>query len=275
MSDVPPQPHIHYKKPPIIERVLSVTADIPLENYFARLEDWKARIHDRFPEHDPITDWNLKIEAREDGTPLLTDVQPELTITHRFWHRNSKGKRFLSMRLAPNQLTMNLHPEETDTHHFEELHAEFSNWLPLWLSHFGGNACDTVALNYINLISHQTTPQFINHDGGIQIGRILRVFAGLPNPLMGIIPPYDCQMGLMIDPKRPATFAMRVMAVAMGKQQSLAIRVDFNAVVAKSKPCLNPIQALSEAEFLHNVIIGQFESVFTDIAKTSFEPIKA
>jgi hypothetical protein len=273
MSDVPAQPPFHYKRPPIIERVLSVTADIPLENYFARFEDWKLLIHDKFPEYDPITDWHLNIETREDGTPLLTDVQPELRITHRFWRRNSQGKRFLSMRVLPNQLALNLHPEAKNPHRFEELHTEFSNWLPQWLSHFGGNACDMVALNYINLISQHTTPQFINAEGGIQIGRVLRVFAGLPGQHMGIIPPYDCQMGLMIDPKRPATFAMRVSAVTIAKQNSLAIRVDFNAVVAK--PSQTPFQALSEAEYLHKVIVDQFESVFTDEAKKSFEVITA
>jgi hypothetical protein len=273
MSDVPTQPHFHYKRPPIIERVLTVTADIPLENYFARFEDWKCLIHDKFPEHDPITDWHLNIETREDGTPLLTDVQPELTITHRFWRRNSQGKKFLSMRLLPNQLTMNLHPEAKDAHRFEELHAEFSTWLPLWLSHFGGKDCATVSLNYINLISRHTTPQFVTPQGAINVGHALRVFAGLPGQHMGIIPPYDCQMGLMIDPERPATFALRVAAVTIARENSIAIRVDFNAAVIKPKPCLTPIQALSEAEFLHTVILGQFESVFTEEAKKSFEPI--
>jgi hypothetical protein len=275
MSDAPTQPHFHYKRPPIVERVLTVIADIPLENYFARFEDWKNLIHDKFPEHDLITNWQLNVETREDGTPLLTDVQPELTITHRFWRRSPKGGKFLSMRLLPNQLTMNLHPVGKDDHRFEELFAEFSYWLPLWLSHFGGKECAMVSLNYINLISHQTTPQFSAPEGGINIGHALRVFAGLPGKHMGIIPPYDCQIGLMIDPKRPATFALRVAAVGIGKENSLAIRVDFNAAVMKPKPCLSPNQALSEAEFLHTVILGQFESIFTEEAKKSFEPVTA
>ena len=274
MSDALSQPPLHYKRPPVVERVLTIMADFPIENFYSRFEDWKQLIHEKFPDHDPLSNWRLNVETQPDGTPLLTEVQPELVITHRFWRKNAQGKRFLSMRLLPNQLTMNLHPDQAGAHRFSELHAEFSYWLPLWLNHFGGTNCASVILNYINLISQQTTPQFLDTNGGIQIGRTLRVFAGLPGRHMGIIPPYDCQMGLMIDPERQSTFALRVAAVTVGRENSIAVRVDFNAVTSSPKP-LTPLQALSEAEFLHNVIIGQFEAIFTDEAKKSFEPITA
>ena len=272
MSDVATS-NPRYKKPPIIERALTVTADVTQENFFARLEDWKLLIHEKFPEYDPINDWRVNIETREDGTPLLTDVQPELLITHRFWRRDRKNRRFLSMRLLPNQFTLNIHRDSDGDHNFRELHDEFSNWLPQWMSHFGATGCETVSLNYINLISHITTPQFVDVNGSIQVGKALRVFAGIPSQHMGIIPPYDCQMGLMIDPKRPAMFSLRVVVVAIAKQNSPAIRVDLNAYVAKLKPSLTAFQALSEADFLHSVIKAQFEAIFTDFAKETFEPV--
>jgi hypothetical protein len=262
-----------YKKPPIIERALSVTADVPQEIFFARLEEWKQIIHDTFPEYDPINDWRVNIETREDGTPLLTDVQPELMITHRFWRRDKKGRRFLSMRVLPNQLTLNIHRDSEGDHSFKEIHDEFSNWLPLWMNHFGATACQTVILNYINLISHHTTPQFIGGDGSIQVGHALRVFAGIPSRHQGIIPPYDCQMGLMIDASRPAMFSLRVVVVNIAKENAPAIRVDLNAHVDKAKPSLTAFQALSEAQFLNSIIKEQFEAIFTDEAKRSFEPI--
>jgi hypothetical protein len=266
--------HPRYQKAPIIERALTVTADISQENFFARFEDWKNVIHEKFPEYDPVNDWRMKIETREDGTPLLTEVQPELVITHRFWRRDKKGNRFMSMRLLPNYLTLNLHRDSERDHTFDELHAEFANWLPLWMSHFGATACDTVQLSFINLISCHTTPQFIDGDGSIQVARVLRVFAGIPSQHLGIIPPYDCQIGLMIDPDRPAMFSLRVLAVTIAKDGTPAIRVDLNAAVTKPKPSLSAFQALSEATFVHTVIRNQFEAIFTDEAKKSFDPIK-
>lgn len=262
-----------YKKPPIIERALTVTADVPQQIFFARLEEWKQIIQEKFPEYEPINDWRVNIETREDGTPLLTDVQPDLVIIHRFWRRDKNGRRFLSMRVLPNQLTLNIHRDSEGDHSFKELHEEFSTWLPLWMNHFGATACETVVLNYINLISHHTTPQFISGDGSIQVSRALRVFAGIPSRHQGIIPPYDCQMGLMIDDKRPAMFSLRVLVVNIAKENAPAIRIDLNAQVDKMKPTLNPFQALSEALFLNSVIKEQFEAIFTEEAKKSFEPI--
>jgi hypothetical protein len=53
-----------------------------------------------------------------------------------------------------------------------------------------------------------------------------------------------------------------------------AVRVDFRAAVAKNTPCMTLQQVLAEADFLHTVIIDQFETLFTPAAKESFEPIK-
>lgn len=273
MSDVQARSQLRYKRPPILERVLTVTADVSPENFFGRFERWKDVIRETFPEYEPINDWKLNIETREDGTPLLTHVQPELEITHRFWRRNNTGKRFMSMRIAPNQLSLNLNRDSEDCHLFNELYDEYSKWLPQWMTHFGATGCANVTLNYVNLISCDTTPQFVDASGSIQVGRVLRVFAGVPGRHMGIVPPYDCQMGLMIDEKKPAIFALRVLGVTIAKDNSPAIRVDFQAAVTKPKPSLSAIEALSEASFLHTIIIDQFESIFTEDAKRSFEPV--
>lgn len=273
MKDSPPISQVRYKCPPIIERVLSVDADVSQETFFAKFESWKQIIGEQFPEYDPIKDWRLNIETKED-TPILTDIQPELLITHRFWRHNKKNKRFLSMRLLPGQLTLNLHRDQDDPHSFDELYSEMDRWLPQWMNHFEAKGASVVTLAYINLISSKTTPQFIAQNGGILVGSVLRVFAGVPSQHLGIIPPYDCQMGLMIDPNRQATFGLRVLGLPVPKGQSAAIRVDFQAIVAKPIPSLTAPQVLSEAIFLHTVMCDQFESVFTDTAKQSFEPIK-
>lgn len=265
---------IRYKRPPVIERVLSVTANITQETFFSRFEGWKAIIQDHFPDYDPVKDWRLHIKSHE-GMPVLTDQQPELVITHRFWRRTKQGKRYFSMRLLPSELTLNLHPESENPHSFEELNAELASWLPQWMSHFDVQECSSVRLGYINMISNATTPQFVDQTGRVQVGRVLRVFAGVPSPNLGIIPPYDCQMGLLIDAERPAVFALRVFGVMEPRDRSSAVRVDFQASVVKSNPCLTAPRVLSDAAFLHTVIRDQFEALFTDEAKESFEPVKS
>jgi hypothetical protein len=102
---------------------------------------------------------------------------------------------------------------------------------------------------------------------------MLTVFSSVPSQHYGIIPPYDCQMGLMIDPQRPATFALRVLGLIMPQQHGPAIRVDFHSEVTKDSPRMSAQQVLAETQFLHTVIVEQFESLFTPEAKQTFEPV--
>src|SRR4051812_45863112 len=107
-----------YKKPPVIERVVSVVADITEENFYSRFESWRAIIQSEFPDYDPIKEWKLSIKMKED-VPVLDDSLPEIEVTHRFWKLNEHGQRFMSMRVIPNQLTLNLHPELEKPHTFD------------------------------------------------------------------------------------------------------------------------------------------------------------
>jgi uncharacterized protein (TIGR04255 family) len=260
---------ITYKKPPIIERVISVVADISEENFYSRLESWKAIVQSDFPDYDPIKAWNLNIQMKGD-VPVLEDSLPEVEVTHRFWKLNDHGQRFMSMRVLPNQFTLNLHPEPEQPHAFDELLRAFENWLPRWLSHFGGNGCQTIVLNYINLLSARTTPQFIAN-GGVKLGGVLSVFVGLPGRFTNIIPPYDCQIGLMIDAQKPALFQMRVVGLP-SNEEGPSVRVDFQAQIIKNSACLTQNQVLAEAQFLHHIIREQFEALFTEAAKKTFQP---
>jgi hypothetical protein len=270
-SEQTPQP-IKYKKPPIIERVVSVVGSVVLDNFYAKFEGWKEIIQPHFPDYDPIKEWKLNLEMKN-GVPNLTDAPPEVHVTHRFWRRNQRGERFMSMRILPNQLTLNLHREGDNPHDFRELLAQLKEWLPQWLAHFSVKGCMAVSLDYINVISAFNTPQFINPNGSINVGQALVVFAGVPNPHFGIIQPYDCQMGLMIDPDRPAVFALRVNAGLLPPPFKSGIRIDFHTEVNKNKPTLDVAQVFAEAEFLHTIIIEQFEALFTSTAKKSFEPV--
>ena len=270
-SENPAKP-IKYRRPPIIERVVAVVGDVAPETFYARFESWKQIIQSYFPDYDPIKDWKLNLEMKE-GVPVLKESLPEVQITHRFWRCDGKGRRFFSMKMSPNTFILNLHSGPDSPHDFDELNAEFRNWLPQWMTHFGVKFCLSVALDYINAISPYNTPQFIGRNNAIDVGRALTVFAGVPSQHLGIVPPYDCQMGLMIDPNRPAIFGLRVFGGIMPPPFYFTVRVDFHAEVSKNTASLTGNHVLSEAEFLHTVVLQQFEAIFTAEAKQTFEPI--
>jgi uncharacterized protein (TIGR04255 family) len=209
MNSVNVPRRIRYKKPPIVERIFTVTCDLPPEAFFSKFESWKEIIQPHFPHYDPHKDWKLNLEVKN-GVPIFTNAQPEVQITHRFARLDAKGKKRVSMRLLPNEFSLNLHHDPSQPHYFEELFAEIENWVPQWIAHFGVKGCSSIAIDYINLISAVTTPNFVK-DSSVYIGDVLTVFSQVPIPYHGIIPPYDCQVGLMVDPKRPATFAFRVL----------------------------------------------------------------
>jgi hypothetical protein len=262
-----------YKKPPVIERAATVTAHIPPEVFFARFESWKSEILKDFPDYDPIQQWLINYTNREE-VPVLDEVPPQVRVTHRFWKRNLQNQRFMSMRVLPNRLTLNLHPEYNDPHRYEELRDALMRWFPLWVAHFSATEFPQVHLDYINLLAAETTPQFVEpKTGAVHIGQALTVFASGPGKNQGITPPYDCQMGLAIDRERGSFFRLRILGLDSRPNRGAAVRIDFQAVTDRHDSPLTASEIRGEVEFLHEVMIEKFEAVFTDAAKISFQSV--
>lgn len=261
-----------YENPPIIERAASITAAIPDEVFYSRLETWKEIVREFFPDYDPIQQWMLNFK-QEGEVPTLGEAPAQVLVTHRFWKRNAENRRFMSMRILPTRLTLNLHPERNDPHHFEELFNELMTWLPRWASHFGASQFSAVQLDYINLIAAETTPQFVDaKTGSVNIGAVLTVFGGVPGHHEGLVPPYDCQIGVIMDRKRPSILRIRVQGLEFRPKLGAGVRVDFQATTDRSSDPLTATEVGAETKLLHDAIIEKFESVFTDEARASFRP---
>lgn len=262
---------LRYKKPPIVERVATVTgnfSDSPVDLFFSRIESWKDIVRKEFPIHDPLTEWLLNV-AERNGVPLFDEAEPEVQITHRFSRRNEHGQRLWSMRCPPDRLTLNLHAEDNIPHDFEELYGAVKDWLPRWADHFGVTTFSRVQLDYVNLLGPRTTPDFVARDGGIQVQRLLEVFGKIPGKHKSIIAPYDCKVGLLIEPNRCAAH-IHVHAVR-SKEGTLHVRVDLQVVAGHDVPLAGVNDALSELRYSHDVLIEQFLAIFTEEAKASFE----
>jgi len=179
----------------------------------------------------------------------------------------------MSMRVRPERLTINLHPEKGDPHHFDELYASLMKWLPQWSSHFGATEFTVVQLDYINLIAVETTPQFVDSKtGAVRIGDVLEVFSRVPGQSEGLIPPYDCDIGILIDKTRPAVLRMHVHGIEFRPLLGGGVRVDFQAASDRRQHPLTATEVGTETKFLHDVVIEKFDAVFTAKAKASFEP---
>ena len=126
---------IKYKKPPIVERVLTITGDLTPEVFYSKFEGWKEFVQPHLAHYDAIKDWKLNVQVK-DGVPIFTEAQPEVQITHRFSRNNEAGKKLVSMRVLPNQLILDLHHDAGKPHYFEELFIETEKWIPQWILAF-------------------------------------------------------------------------------------------------------------------------------------------
>lgn len=247
-----------------------VSGDIAPETFFSKIEGWKTVVQKDFPLYDPLTEWLLNVQEKE-GIPLFNEAEPEVLITHRFSKRNQKGERTWSMRCPPDRIILNLHAEQHDPHDFEELYAAMAKWLPRWTDHFEVNGFPGVQLTYVNLLGPRRTPNFVDANGGIQINRLIEVFGKIPGKHQSIIAPYDCKVGLLIEKERCAA-NIHVHAVR-SRDNVLHVRVDLQVLAAHGVPMVSVDEALSELRYSHDVLIGQFEALFTKEAKKSFEPV--
>jgi len=268
----PQHPRVIYKNPPIVERVVSFKGEVSPEAFYGKFDTWRSEVEKSFPEYDPLQEWSINVQEK-DGVPLFENAEPVVHITHRFWKSNQQKKRLCSMRLLPDQFTINLHREGTDAHRYEDLKKEYEEWLPRWAEHFEVTKFSTVVLDYVNLLSPAITPHFVK-DGRLRVGDMLKVFHNVPGKHVSLIPPYDCGAGLLfhVDAYCQYVGFVRLLAIPTSSGEP-AMRLDLQLRLHTPTPSLNLHSALTEADILHTLLVDQFEFIFTDEAKESFGKI--
>jgi len=259
---------IKYKRPPIIERIIGVYHEIPPDVFNLRLPEWVEKISKTYSRPDHLAEWEIEIEDRN-GVPIVKTLQPRAKIIHLFWKPHPKGEKVFGMRLRPDRLVFHLRREGEDPHEFEELYAEAKEWLHLWAAHFGVGAVSGITLEYVNILSHRLTPQFIGAGGGIQVGEALTIFTNIPGKHKGLTNPYECKVRLLIDPDKPCHLDVKVRLL---EDEPTRVRIDMVATTLGMRREVFLPKALEEIEFAHDVMLEQFDCFFTDKAKQSFLP---
>ena len=163
----------YYEHPPVIERVMSVFADVSEELFESRFEEWRAIVQREYPIYEPLKEWLIMVEEKE-GIPLFDTIEPELRITPRFSKKRAVEGFDWSIRCPLGQFTVNMHssPQQGSERRYRNLRAEFAEWLPRWLDHFSIESPKRVVMKYVNLINHETLPDFTHH-GRILLDQIL------------------------------------------------------------------------------------------------------
>lgn len=257
-----------YKNPPIIERVIGVYTDIKPEVFEARMPEWAAKIQDQYPIAKPIAEWSLHIKEIN-GVPMLQNGMSKAEIIQLFWKRYPKGEKVKGMRLRPNRLVFHLCREEGNVHDFEELYAEMEAWIGKWMEHFEVTTLKGVTAEYVNLLNAAITPQFMA-EGRLKIADAFVMFSNVPGKYGRITAPYDSRMRLIVDEERPCSFDLRVRAE---NELGAGVRIDFVTDTISQQKAISANDSLAEIRLAHDVILEQFDCLFTEKAKNSFGPL--
>jgi hypothetical protein len=257
-----------YKKPPIIERIIGVYADIKPEVFEAKIPEWAVKIRERYPIAEPIAEWSLNIKEVK-GVPMLQDVMPKAEIIQMFWKLHRKKTQVYGMRLRPDRLVFHLRWEDGVSHDFEELYAEMQAWIGKWMEHFEVPFLKGVTAEYLNRLDAKITPQFMLPDGRLKLAEAIVLFANIPGKYQTITQPFDCRVRLIVDEKRPCYFDLRVREDNEGHT---AVRVDMVVTAIGRDKAISAEDGLAEIRFAHEVMLEQFDCFFTEQAKESFIP---
>jgi len=227
-----------YRRPPVVERVLSVYTSMPDEIFESRFEDWRTLVAPEYPAYEPLKQWLILVKDREqeEGLPLFDTMQPELRITPRFSKKTSKEGFDWSIRCPPGQLTVNMHsrPDQGLTRRYGNLRSEFGRWLPRWIENFSVESASKIAAHYVNLVNRHTVPKFVTEKGELLLGDVLTVFSRIPGQHEYLVAPFDCKATVQLQGDNKSLLRLTV-SDWPDPGLAPAVRVDFIVEVLAPK----------------------------------------
>lgn len=257
-----------YRRPPVVERVLTVASEMSEEIYLSRLDSWEQIVQPEFPIREPVSEWTVKMDPKNIQRVLDPSLS-ELKIVPRFSKQPSSKGFDWSLRFPRGQLTVNMHSNPNSPRRFQDLSAEFQRWLPQWMQHFEVDYLQTIALHYVNVLNRESVQAFMTGPTIIAVDKILTIFVHIPGTQRSLIPPINCMVNMSLDSRQPANLAIHLLD---GPDPQPSLRLDLGVRVSLNPQ--TPMEVVFEwLEWCHYRILERFDVVFTDEAKKSFEPI--
>ena len=256
-----------YRKPPVCERVISLGFELDEEPFQRQLSSWNDVVRKAFPQSSIENNWEISI-AEKNGIPYLPPERQKFTTKHQFW-KGKKKNRDCGIQVWKDRVAFNLLSSPANPRTFEDLLSLYDEWCPIWSEHFRVKTVRGVRIEYVNIISPATVPEFCTKER-IQIGDILTVFVPA-GPLKTLEPPYAFDMNFK-DPRDdfPLLFHTSLKAE---RKVDVALRLDFRASTEEMTREIAIDEIQVEIDTAHELILDEFEAFFTEPAKASFEPI--
>jgi len=240
---------------------------MPEEQFRIRADQWQTILKQEFPHAEAITEWVLAV-TEKDGMPVLDPSRQTMTLRHTFW-RMAGQKKDHGMQIWPDKISFNLLGGLGNPRDFSELEQLRQMWLPRWASHFEISKCNGVTLEYVNLLSKETLPGFM--EGPVlQVGDALRLFANIPSPGGPLTPPFDFQINSEAETDPRSRFG--AYCVSVPKASSPTMHLRFMASTYNPRRSVAIDSLADEIATMHDLILRQFDAYFTTKAKQSFEP---
>jgi hypothetical protein len=260
---------IRYRRPPIIERALVVHTEMSEEKFRLRADEWQAIVKNEFPHVQLVTEWILAV-TEKDGMPVLDPTRQTMTVRHTFWQMAGKKKDH-GIQIWPDKIAFNVLGEVGNPRDFNELEQLREKWLMRWASHFDISTAGGVTLEYVNLLSNETLPTFMEN-ARLKIGDAVQLFQVLPSSLHQLHPPFDFQINVEGETEPPSRFRAHCISVE-GAPNTPTMQLRFTAYTYKSERSVPIEKVATEARIMHDLILRQFDAYFTPAAKQTFEPI--
>jgi hypothetical protein len=244
------------------------------EMFKSRLPSWAESVKVAYPVDEAVQDWHIDA-TEKDGVPIFDTMKPTLRLLPRYSKKSSQDGFDWSIRCPRGQLTMNMHsgPEDATQRRFDDLKAEYLIWLGKWMKHFDVTRLDKLVLHYVNALTSSTLPNFVDDKGRLKIGNVIKVFTQIPGKHESIIAPYECCVTLLLG-EEPRT----TLAIYLNEWPFLhfgtGIKLDFKVEIhCKSTAPIAVSDVSDMLDTAHGHIIDRFETVFSDEAKQSFDPV--
>jgi hypothetical protein len=264
-----------YRKPPVVERALIVHLGLPIpeEKFQVKADEWRSALVKDFPHLETLTEWTLRV-VEKDGMPVLDTAGQKMTLRQTFWQIEAGDKKKQGIQLWQDKISFNLLGELGNPRDFDELEQLTADWLPRWSADFEISQFSGVTLQYVNLLSKETLPAFMENDQ-LKIGEAIRLFGGVPVQRNLLLPPYDFQVNVRVDNAEPrARVSAQCVSVEAPPNKGPTMHLRFTATTNLGQPArsVSLDKVRDEARLTHSLIIEAFEAYFTDAAKASFEP---
>ena len=166
---------VHYKKPLVIERALTIHVNLPEETFALKMNSWKEILQKEFPHSEILTEWTLGI-TEKDGMPVLDPARQTITLRQTFWKMANPQQKDHGMQLWKDRISFNVLGTPGNPKQYKDLQQLVDEWSPRWSAHFGIEQCTGVTLQYVNLLSEVTLPSFTEGRTTLKLGDVLTSF---------------------------------------------------------------------------------------------------